>query len=160
MRLPPRKFWLVLFIALLVPAFQLLKLAVSRFTDFSSVEQTAKYSYDQGIEALARKEYDSAIVHFDQAVKSYKTLVSVEWERSPIGSPLLRDNEWDPGKALTFANATARALTNRGIAYQYKGKHEEALADYTRAIRLYRALGDDSNAQRDEQKVQELKESR
>jgi Tfp pilus assembly protein PilF len=64
------------------------------------------------------------------------------------------------------------AYNNRGLAYRNKGEYDQAIVEYTEAIRLdprmsmfysfrakvYRALDDDAMAAEDEGKVRELRQ--
>ena len=77
----------------------------------------------------------------------------------------------DCTEAIRLNPTYAAAYYNPGAAYTNKSKYDEAIADFTEAIRLrpqdtifyssratvYRALGEDAKATRDERTAQQLR---
>ena len=97
--------------------------------------ERAKAALGRGVSALAKRDFNAAFDAFDEAVR-------LEWPKAITTGPrpteqgrprqghrrLHRGHRLDP--------TPLRRYNNRASAYQAKGDHDKAIADYTEAIRL------------------------
>jgi tetratricopeptide (TPR) repeat protein len=98
----------------------------------------AKASYDRGLAAYNRKEYDTAIREYTEAIRIDPNYVNAYVERG-IAYRYKGDNDRaiaDYTDAIRLNSINALAYYNRGLAYYYKGDYDRAIGDYTDAIRL------------------------
>lgn len=94
--------------------------------------------FRKGYEAHLRKEYDSALGHYNQALKldpayaaAYLNRGVVYYERQQYPQALA-----DYTQALKYDPKLLQAYNNRGVVYKQLKQHDKALADYALALKL------------------------
>jgi tetratricopeptide (TPR) repeat protein len=129
--------------------------------------------YNGGVNAFADGDYDQAIVRLSKAMQIYAKLISSTWDElmAEVWRPLkkkygrisLPKTDWLIKEAFRYRAKFDQAITLRGDAYSKQGQFQEAIADYSEAIRLeedanryrhraaaYRAIGETAKAESDE----------
>jgi tetratricopeptide (TPR) repeat protein len=147
----------------------------TRLVEATEVEADA--CYQRGVSALVDQDYDQAVLHLSKAIKTYSKLASSSWGEmmAPVWKSIesrrgsVSKSEMDSlfHESWRYRDKFVQAITKRGDAYSKKGQFQEAIADYTEAIRLdqdtetyrrrataYRAVGDRAKAELDERQAE------
>jgi tetratricopeptide (TPR) repeat protein len=100
-----------------------------------------KSSNDLGSEALSRGDWDSALTHFDEAIRSNPRNATGYWYRGLTIAYGKKDNPdlaiSDLTKAIELAPTKAIFFRDRGNVYFFViGDHSQAIDDYNKAIEL------------------------
>src|SRR5260370_40561117 len=90
------RLWIVLSLLLLFPTFKLIGEGLYRLHDKTPELRAARESYERGEEAFENGDYDLAIVHFDEAIRLDKLLVTASQYSGPTNTGRLVRGEYDP----------------------------------------------------------------
>jgi len=147
---PRGRFCLVMGIALFLPVVWIVQLGMSASDDRPTRAKTADEQYELGKKALAVKDYDLAIELLNRAIAEYGQLARECTERGEVDANRFWRQSWQrwPTQhrkslhssvsewvdAVLYRNKQATAYLKRGQAYQAKGEHAQAVADFTEAI--------------------------
>ena len=105
--------------------------------------QTAKEYFNQGNDCLDKGDHEEAIYYYTKAIKIDPDFADAyrarAWEYESL--QMYKESIEDFTKGIIIIGPDNRFLwewyQNRGIAYSSFGKTEEAIADYTKSIKLY-----------------------
>jgi len=128
----------------------------------TTAPQTAGTFLDRGLQALGKKEYDTAIADFTEAIRINPNSAVAYYNRGRAYQDK-GDNDRsisDLDQAIRLDPNYVSAYIRRGIAYYNKKDYDRAIADYDQAIRFdpnnanaytnrgaaYRAKGDNDRA--------------
>ena len=100
-------------------------------------KQAQDTDYNAGVNALNKKQYSEALTYFDKSLKSNPDNIAALTGKSKAELAL-----GNIDKALEYANAavqkkpSAQAYGQRGIIKKIQKKNDEAIKDFTEAIKL------------------------
>jgi tetratricopeptide (TPR) repeat protein len=104
----------------------------------SSCSHVAQDSYDQGMAAFEKEEYDLAIACFTEVIRLDPKIDKIHYFR---GLAYFNKGEYDKAiadydEAIHLDPSVDLLYYDRGVAYLDKGECDKAIADFSEAIRL------------------------
>jgi tetratricopeptide (TPR) repeat protein len=145
-------------------------------------ELAAQESNRQGLEAMKQRSWALAITYFDEAIRSYEEVIDEVAEQTALRGRFadLRVRHEALMKSLDglktihdFKTEITDIQLNRGIAFKELGEYQKAIDDFSEVIQwqslpkayqlraeIYRALGKDNFADKDEEMAANFRTNR
>jgi tetratricopeptide (TPR) repeat protein len=95
-------------------------------------------NFQQGLEALANRDYDLAISCFNEEIRQHprEAVAFANRGNAFVGKGELEKAITDFSQAIRLNPSDSHAYTNRGYAYDARGEYDRAIADYNLALKV------------------------
>ncbi len=95
-------------------------------------------TFQQGLEALANRDYDLAISCFNEEIRQHprEAVAFANRGNAFVGKGELDKAIADFSQAIRLNPSDSHAFTNRGYAYDARGEYDRAIADYNQALKV------------------------
>jgi tetratricopeptide (TPR) repeat protein len=99
-------------------------------------------TFQQGLEALANRDYDLAISCFNEEIRQHpRETGRLHVAFANRGNAFAGKGEYDKAiadftQAIRLNPADSHALNNRGYVYDARGEYDRAIADYNEALKI------------------------
>jgi tetratricopeptide (TPR) repeat protein len=95
-------------------------------------------TFQQGLEALANRDYDLAISCFNEEIRQHprEAVAFANRGNAFVGKGELDKAIADFSQAIRLNPGDSHAFTNRGYAYDARGEYDHAIADYNQALKV------------------------
>src|SRR5439155_16702915 len=95
-------------------------------------------NFQQGLEALANRDYDLAISCFNEEIRQHPRQAAAFANRgnAHAGKGDYEKAIVDFNQAIRLNPADSHAYSNRGYAYDVRGEYDRGIADYNQALKL------------------------